>query len=244
MITTHRGRRTNFRENSIAAFNEALRKGCDSIECDLRLTLDNKIVVHHDNKILLKDKKLLISKTLLIDLVKINFYQKDENIITLEELFNFIEINKVPFFLEVKSSSQLLAESIIEKIEEKNLWARVHIVGFSFFIKTAVTLQKIYPKLKVLQLVGIPLYSYIKIPKSSYGVMLGWFDDWHGSEWLFKKAISVNRLIKLREFYERNGFKVMAGVINKESGFKYFKDAGITDIVTDNVLGAINYFKK
>ena len=78
---------------------------------------------------------------------------------------------------------------------------------------------------------------------SSYGVFLGWIDEWRWSQFLFRKLISRERLNKLVKLYQKNGFKVMAGVINRESGFKYFKQSGIIDIVTDNVFGAVNYFK-
>ena len=46
---THRGlhRGSNFPENSLVAFAAALEFGA-GIECDLRLTADNRIVVFHD----------------------------------------------------------------------------------------------------------------------------------------------------------------------------------------------------
>jgi hypothetical protein len=36
---------------------------------------------------------------------------------------------------------------------------------------------------------------------------------------------------------------VIGGVINNEKGFHLFKQAGITDIVTDRVAEAVSYFK-
>lgn len=233
MIISHRGRNTGKRENTIPAFDKALELGAQGIECDLRLSLDKKVVVCHDKKIKILNKKVLISKLLF----------KDLNLLSLDELFIYIQKKPALFFLEVKSSSNFLAEGIIKKIEDYDLWDRVSIIGFSFFIKTAVHLQEKYPKLKVFQIINIPLLSYLRKPHKSYGVMIGWFDSWRGSQWLFRKSISLNRLIKLKRYYEKNGFKVIAGIINKESGFNYFKQAGIKDIVSDNILGAANYFK-
>lgn len=237
MITTHRGRNTDFRENTIKAFDHALELGAEAVECDLRLTLDKKIVVYHDRKIIVRDKKVTISKTPL------SYFAK-EGLVTIDELFNYVKRKNIPFYLEVKSSSQILTECVIEKITKDNLWEKVHIIGFSSFIKTAVGLQAEFPKLRVLQIIKNPLSSYIKKPRPSYGLMLGWFDGWHGSGWLFKKLMSIKRLRRIHNFYKKNGFKkVIAGVINKESGFRYFKEAGITDIVTDNVPAAFHYFK-
>lgn len=243
MIITHRGRNTGKRENTIVAFDKALDLGAQGVECDLRLTLDNQVVVCHDDRVMLSNKRAVISKTLLKDLIQFNAMES-EKLIILDHLFDYIDNKDAQFFLEVKSSSQILVESIIKRIADKDLWSRVYIIGFSFFIGTALRLQSKYPKLKVWQLVNIPLYSYIRKPSKSHGVMIGWFDEFFGSEKLFRKLISVKRLTKLREFYKKNGFKVMAGVINRESGFKYFEQAGVSDIVTDNIADAVSYFKR
>jgi glycerophosphoryl diester phosphodiesterase len=44
----HRGARRDRPENTIAAFDEALRQGCDAIELDLQLSADGVPVVYHD----------------------------------------------------------------------------------------------------------------------------------------------------------------------------------------------------
>lgn len=237
MIATHRGRNTDFRENTIPSFDHALKLGCEAVECDLRLTLDSRVVVNHGANVGSNRQEVAISKTLLRDL-------SHERLLTIEELFDYIDLKDVPFYLELKNSSAVLVEKVVSRIKDGNLWERVHIIGFSFFIGSAVAAQSKYPKLKVVQLITIPLYSYVKKPHSSYGVALGWFDGWPGTRWLFRRLISVERLVKLRELYEKNGFsRVMAGVINNKFDFEYFDQAGITDIITDNVIGAVDYFK-
>ena len=72
MIITHRGHHGNQKENTLEAFEAALKAGADGVECDLRLTLDNKVVVNHDN----------VSRLSLKDLGKI---------LTLDELFEYIK---------------------------------------------------------------------------------------------------------------------------------------------------------
>lgn len=237
MIITHRGRNTNFRENTISSFEEALKLGCEAVECDLRLTLNNNVVVCHNRDTFFKGKKIAISKTPPNIL-------NGQKLLTIENLFEYIDYKNIPFYLELKNSSLLLVERVIEKIQAYNLWERVYVMGFSFFINNAIGAQSKYPKLKVIQLMGIPFYSYIKKLRPSYGVAFGWFDEWFGSEWLFRKLISAKRLAKLKKLYKRNGFKkIMAGVINTKEGFEYFEQAGITDIITDNVPGATAYFR-
>ena len=214
MIISHRGRKTGERENSLASFEKAIEIGAEGIECDLRLNPDNEVVVSHD--------KILASDT-------------TDKLLTLNELFEYIKSKKKPFFLEVKSSSPILAEKIIRKIEKENLWEIVHVIGFSVFIKTALKFQNQYPKLRVIPFVNFPLYSFIRPPQKSYGVFLGWIDEWPFSQSVFRTLLSPQRLKNLVRLYQKNGFKVMAGVINNEGGLRYFKNAGITDIVTDEI---------
>lgn len=225
MIITHRGHHGDQKENTIPAFEAALKAGADGVECDLRLTRDNKVIVNHDN----------VSK----------IHSKDLNsVLTIDELFEYIKQKSVPFFLEIKNKSPILVEEIAKRIKDRKLWSQVHIMGFSIFIKNALRAQAKHEKLRILPIINFPLYSYIRKPKKSYGVFVGWIDEWYGSGLLFRKLISTNRLGKLKKFYEDKGFKVMAGVINNKTGFEYFKKAGIYDIVTDNIKEAISYFNK
>jgi len=214
MIISHRGRKNGEKENSLASFKKAIELGAEGIECDLRLSPDNEVVVSHD--------KILASDT-------------TNKLLTLDALFDYIKSKKKPFFLEVKSSSPILVEKIIKKIEKENLWDMVHIIGFSTVIKSGLTAQKKYPKLRVMPFVNFPPLSFIKIPQKSYGLFLGWIDSWRGSQFLFQKLIPQTRLNNIVKLYQKNGFKVMGGVINNAEGIKYFKNAGITDIVTDEI---------
>ena len=212
MIISHRGRETEKRENSIAAFEKAFKMGAEGIECDARLLPNGEVIISHDK-----------------------IYKFDDQDLTLSQLFAFIKKKKVPFFIELKDSSPILVEKLADVIKQENLWDLVHLIGFSVFIKSALKAQQKYPKLKVMPFLNFPLLSFIKPPKKSYGVFLGWIDEWRGSQFAFQKIISQERLKKLKKLYEKKGFKVMAGVINNEKGLRYFKEAGITDIVTDEI---------
>ena len=212
MIISHRGRKTGEKENSLSSFEKAIGLGAGGIECDARLTSDNKLVISHDK----------VSETY-------------KELLTLPELFLYIKKKKVPFFIEVKSSSPILVQKIIDKIERENLWDLVHVIGFSTVIKSALRAQNKYPKLRVMPFVNFPLFSFVKPPQKSYGVFLGWIDEWRGSQFLFRKLIPQQRLEKLVKLYKKNGFKVMAGGIKNEKSLRYFKNAGITDIVTDEI---------
>ncbi len=47
-IQAHRGVSSEYPENTVAAFEAAVRQGYDIIECDLKYTLDGELVVLHD----------------------------------------------------------------------------------------------------------------------------------------------------------------------------------------------------
>ena len=47
-IIAHRGFSEKYPENTLTAFKEAVRSGADAIELDVHLSLDKKLIVHHD----------------------------------------------------------------------------------------------------------------------------------------------------------------------------------------------------
>jgi glycerophosphoryl diester phosphodiesterase len=50
LIIAHRGGATEFTENTIPAFQRAIRIGADGIETDLRITRDGVVVIYHDDE--------------------------------------------------------------------------------------------------------------------------------------------------------------------------------------------------
>ena len=70
-IVAHRGASHFCRENTMAAFTRALSDGAATVECDLRLTADRQLVVHHDADCMLAGEKLRIADLNLADLQKV-----------------------------------------------------------------------------------------------------------------------------------------------------------------------------
>lgn len=241
MVIAHRGYKQFAKENTISAFDAAIKAGAKGIECDIRLTRDGEAVVNHNKHLSIGNQKFKISKYSIYDLKAICKYSGHE-LLALNDLFDYAKQKQTEFFLEVKTSSSALIESITKKIKEKNLWDQINITGWSFLVKNAIRAQAAHPKLQVGQFLHLPTYSYIRRPKKSYCVFLGWLDGFPGSQTLFKTFISPERLAKLKGFLEKQGFNVKAGVINNDSGLELFRKAGINDIVTDRVTETVNYF--
>ena len=242
MVIAHRGYSQFAKENTLSAFDLAIAKGAKGIECDIRLTGDGEAVVYHNKHILIGNQKVKISKYTISDLKKICRNEGHE-LLALDDLFEYVKQKQAQFFLEVKTSSPTLIESITRKIKEKNLWDQINITGWSFLVKNALRAQSQHPKLQVGQFLHLPTYSYIRKPKKSYCVFLGWLDGIPGSQALFRALVSPDRLTKLKNFLEKQGFNVMGGVINNDSGLDLFRQAGITGIVTDRGSENVYYFK-
>lgn len=232
MIISHRGKKTGERENSIAAFEKAFAMGAEGIECDARITKDGKIIIYHDYFLRKNGRSILIPKNKLSDIMDFAGKEKPH---TLFELLDFVKKKNKPFFIELKSSSPVLVDKIAQELSKRNLWDKVCVIGFSVMIRMALKMQKKYPKLRVIPFLNLPALAFIRGPKKSYGIFMGWIDEWRLSQKFFQTTISQKRLEKLKNLYDKKGFKVMAGVINNEKGLKYFREAGITDIVTDEI---------
>ena len=136
-----------------------------------------------------------------------------------------------------------MIERVVSKIAPAELWDRAHVIGFANNIGAALAAQAQYPKLRVAQLLRFPFWAYSRCPAKSYAVFIGWLDDVPGSEAMFRTCISPARLKKLKQYFEGLGFRVYAGVINRTDGLKYFHNAGINDIFTDEVEVAVTFFK-
>jgi glycerophosphoryl diester phosphodiesterase len=243
MIIAHRGYAEKAQENSLSAFDAAIKAGAGGIECDVRPTKDGKAIINHNGYLLLDNEKIEIAEYSLPELQKMFKFSKHQ-VLDLDLLFEYIEKNQTQFFLELKSSSPMLIDYVAGKIKANNLWEKANVMGFPSIVKSALLAQSKYPKLKVGQFLMFPPYAYIQKPKKCHTIFMGWLDGIRGSQTIFRSVLSLASLTKLRKFLEKNGFNVKGGVINNKEGFELFKQAGITDIVTDRVTEAVNFFKK
>ncbi|MBI2050227.1 MAG: glycerophosphodiester phosphodiesterase [Parcubacteria group bacterium] len=220
MIISHRGYAKEHPENTFAAFDAAFSAGADAIETDVRIAGDGQAVVSHDPA------------------------KSSQGLITLDDLFAYIAHKEpAPFFLELKDSSAELLAHVARRISSLDVWERVHLIGFAYNLKTAIRAQADFPKLKVDQILSLPAWSYVRKPRPSHAVYIGWLDGIPGSEPLFRRMVPLRRLAALKERFQNQGFKVYGGVLNREDGIRYFQNAGISDIFTDEVVTAVQCLK-
>ena len=108
-IYSHRGESKYAPENTLSSFYLAYLLNSDGIECDIRKTKDDKLVIIHDKSInRTSNGKGNVSDYTLDELYNYDFGNKkynDEKLLTLDEfLWNFSNKNK-KIFLEVKEKN-------------------------------------------------------------------------------------------------------------------------------------------
>ena len=123
-ICAHRGASQTHPENTIAAFNEAVRLGAHMIEFDVRMTRDSKLVVIHDESVdrttngsgFVRELTLEEIKLLDVGSWKSNNFE-GERIPTLSEVLNIIPQN-IWLNIHLKGDRKLgeaVAKVIIDK---------------------------------------------------------------------------------------------------------------------------------
>lgn len=138
-VMAHRGNKVLFPENTIIAFEQAIKEGADIIETDLHLTKDEIIVCIHDATVdrttngtgAIADMTLAELKALSANCDRPEF--KDQTIPTLEEFLAIIP-QDIMIALELKIDRFLEDEvnlKLIEILKKFNLIERTMVIGFS-----------------------------------------------------------------------------------------------------------------
>lgn len=72
-VTGHRGDPQHFPQNTLAAFEAAIKLGCDWVETDIHLTSDGKVVLSHDGDTRMEgDRALVIRESSFAELRRLN----------------------------------------------------------------------------------------------------------------------------------------------------------------------------
>lgn len=111
-------------ENSMGAFRQALRDGLSSLEFDLRLTLDDQLLVLHDStlkrtaQVAKEFSKTLVGWQSLNDLRRYPLKRSDEVAPTFHEVLELLEAHpRLVLFPELKDHNVQTARRYIETVE-------------------------------------------------------------------------------------------------------------------------------
>ena len=115
----HRGTRIDYDENTLDAFEIALKSGANYIEFDVRKTIDNELVIFHDSKV---DR---ITNTLgclenfrYPEIARMHFKLTDSCVPTLDEVLKRFK-KRIKFIIELKSEN--IRERVLKTINNHSL---------------------------------------------------------------------------------------------------------------------------
>ncbi|HVG16128.1 MAG TPA: glycerophosphodiester phosphodiesterase family protein [Chitinophagaceae bacterium] len=138
-VVAHRGafKAKNLPENSLASLNEAIRLQCTGSEFDVRMTMDDSLIINHDPHYRGKE----IEKTTYSELVKVPL-SNGETLPTLRQYLNEGMKNNVHtrLVLEVKPSGvskergKLIAERSVKMVHELNAASYIVYISFDYDI--------------------------------------------------------------------------------------------------------------
>ncbi|MBY8988000.1 MAG: glycerophosphodiester phosphodiesterase [Candidatus Lokiarchaeota archaeon] len=115
----HRGTRIDYDENTLDAFEIALKSGANYIEFDVRKTIDNKLVIFHDSKVDRITNTLgYIEDFRYPEIARMHFKLTDSRVPTLDEVLKKFE-KRIKFIVELKSEN--IREYVIKTIINYNL---------------------------------------------------------------------------------------------------------------------------
>lgn len=123
----HRGARAYEPENTLSSFRKAIELGVDGIELDVRKTKDNELVVIHNADVNKTTNGNGLVNELTLEQIKELVTEKDEQIPTLEEVFDSVK-KRVKLLIEIKEKG--IEEQIISLTHKKGLLNNVIFISF------------------------------------------------------------------------------------------------------------------
>ena len=207
-IIAHRGESFDAPENTLAAINLAWQRGVSAVEIDIHLTLDNRIVVIHDN-----DTYRVAGESLMVDLSTAKELRKlnagaHKGILWKEDKIPFLDevLKTVPdtgkLIIEVKSGLNILTVLHEELLKSDLRNNQIEIIAFN--LKVLALAKQLMPNYKMLWLLDL---------------------DYVVSRWLVWKSNKgiINKIKK----HNLDGVNLWAGKVLTKKYIKKLKQAGI-----------------
>ena len=209
----HRGAKGYVAENTLASFKKAIELGCNGIELDVWLTIDNEVVVIHDET---------IDRT-TNGYGRINNFLYDEitvfNIPTLESVIALV--NKRCFVnIEIKDpkATEFVVEIINEHVQDFGYSYENFIVS-SFYFEVLETVFKCNSQIKIAVLTQNSIEEAIAFAEKI-------------------NAFAINPYYKLLNsenvtLCQQKGFKIFTWTVNEYSDIEKMKFLKVDGIISD-----------
>lgn len=251
----HRGARAMLPENTLPAFEYAIRVGADVLEMDLAVTKDNVLVVSHDPQL---DRKICTApagmptaiRELTLDQVKQwdcgtlknPDYPKQKpvpgtRIPMLDEVLALASRGSFEFNIETKifpskphltPDPETFARLLVDLVRKHKLESRVIIQSFDF--RTLHAAKKIAPEIRLSALDETGMRNYVTVAREAGAGIVS------PQHFLLRKG-------RVEEAHKA-GLKVVPWTANTESHWDRLIDAGVDAIISDDPEALIAHLKK
>lgn len=239
-IVAHRGAHDRFPENSIPAFEEAIRLGADGIEFDVRLTKDGIAVVTHWLELTksigrpgyLFDTTYQELRT--VPLIGLPSNSEESYIPTLDEVLSRFA-GRTSLEIEVKGPERECAERVADSLQAfKNHWQNFEVTSYE-------------PAL-----LGIISSS---CPGLAVDLLFPRSEPWMTQEIVSYLALGTAKLAGARavhlhpsqlstpgvDLIRSQGIEIHCWDVNEASSLEAMRQFGITRIDTDRIVGAFEF---
>ncbi len=223
LVIGHKGASSIAPENTLKAFKKAIELKADYIEFDLHHTLDNEIIIHHDEDTLSTTGVLKMIKDTSLEEIKKLDAGEGEQIPTLREL---IKITKGKINLQPEIKVLGLVHDLVNILRKNNL-IETSIVS-CFEIEELSKIKEIEPQLKVGYLIPKALTKFQPIKQYIKRAVANEFYAIHP----YHTAVDK----KLVEFTHERGLKINVWTVNEEEIMKRLIDLGVDGIFTDDIV--------
>lgn len=213
IIIAHRGASEYEPENTFSSFDKAIELGAQMMEFDVRLSLDNKLVVVHDPRVnRTTDGKGRVRDKTAQELLALDAGNGNQ-IPLVEDIFKKYS-GKIKFVIELKDYET--EEPVLELIEKYGIFEDVYVVSFSKLILKRI--KYFEPKITT----GLIKVLPTNIEKDC---------SYCGAE-----VIAVLKYFITRKFVEKTkkyGLLPFAWTVNDKVQCIQFKKMGLTGVVTN-----------
>jgi glycerophosphoryl diester phosphodiesterase len=253
VVHGHRGARAIYPENTLPAFEYAIKQGVDVLEMDLAVTKDNVLVISHDPHINAEictgpHPGIAIHELTLAELkqydcgtLKNPRFPKQQpvpgtRIPTLDEVLNLSRLGSFQFNIETKSfpdhpeltpTPDVFARMMLEQIRKHKVESRVIMQSFDF--RTLHAMKKLAPEIRLAALYEGPPRPFVDIAKEAGATIISPF--W---ELVTPEQVKASHAA---------GLEVVPWTADTSAAWQTLIDAGVDAIISDDPAELIAYLK-
>ena len=238
-VVAHRGGAALAPENTLAAFENALKIGVDMVECDVHLSKDGEVVVMHDpNVSTTTNGSGRISDLTLAELKKLNAAAKfrggfaPQTIPTLAELLDLVK-GKVAIQIEIKVNASNarypgIERKVIDLVNARGMTDQVAVISFDF--PTIKEIKTIDPRIKTGALVNAAwmLARAVATPERIVAEAI----EPTGADYFLPAAGSVNEAIV--QAAHARGVRIGVWTVDAPQDMCRYAGYGVDAITTNN----------